>query len=713
MREAIAQVMQLLAAGTLDRETALCLVRAMRMPSLDPSPNTRDLQSPIAVVGVSADLPGCDSIDEFWDVLLRGDDLVGPLPDARRELCEPVVRFGSRPTYQQGAWLSGVDQFDPAFFGVTPADARSMDPQQRRFFEVAHHCLEDAGWAGRIDGSRTGVFVAIADNDYAAADPSTSPSAVPGHVSAFAASRLSFFYDLRGPAYTVNATCASSLLAVHDACASLRAGDCEMALVGGVNIFAFPLVGEGWQMDQAGIMSVGARCRPFAEGADGIGRGEGVIALLLKPLDRAVADGDGVRAVIRGSAINNDGASATLTSPRAEAHAAVLIDAWRRAGLGRDGLSYLEAHGTGTELGDPIEVRGIALALNAETSRRQFLPIGSVKGNIGHLMDGAAGLSGLLKALLILEKGVVPPTRGIDLPSPHIDFLDSPVFVPTEPFDLRKATRPLRAGVSCFGFNGTNVHVVMEEAPRADEQDTSTQHATGLPFLYRLSAATMASLQRLVTAHARATLTASPADVVHTLAVGRRTQRHRVVVVARDNEEFRDACRALAGKEPAQWAEVPGVVTASPGGMLQDGEAGTRARIWVESGLLDQPTQGRVTPLPLYPFDHQAYWLAVGGARSVVTSALTMREPVSDDADTVTCCRVVASAVLGVDDVHADDNFVALGGSSLAALEVRARLSSQYGWDVPLVEILAADSLAELAEFIDRQRSAALREVEA
>ena len=208
-----------------------------------------------------------------------------------------------------------------------------MDPQHRRFLEVAYHCLEDAGWAGRIRGTDTGVYVAVADGDYAQADPAVAASAVPGRVASFAASRLSFLYDLKGPAYTVSSTCSSSLVALHEACLGLRAGDCRMALVGGVNILSFPITADSRLADASGIMSPTSRCRPFADGGDGIGRGEGVIAVLLKPLAEAIADGDRVRAVIRSTAVNNDGTSAALTAPNPQAHSQLLERAWARAGI--------------------------------------------------------------------------------------------------------------------------------------------------------------------------------------------------------------------------------------------------------------------------------------------------------------------------------------------------------------------------------------------
>lgn len=680
MRQVIATIMDLLAKGNIDKATAGELVRALQAaPVTTPSQpsNTGD----IAIIGVAAQLPGTSSVDDFWAGLLNGEDFVRPLPDRRRQLCAPVVPAGSVGDYLTGAWLEGIDEFDAEFFGITPADARSMDPQHRRFFETAYHCWEDAGWAGRIRGTETGVYVAVADGDYAEADTNVSASSVPGRVTSFAASRLSFRYDLSGPAYTVSSTCSSSLVALHDACLGLRAGDCELALVGGINIFSFPVSAENWLMDQSGIMSPTARCRPFAAGGDGIGRGEGVVAFLLKPLYKATADGDRVRAVIKSTAVNNDGTSAALTAPNSRAHTELLDRAWQRAGISPETLSYIETHGTGTELGDPIEIRGITDAIRRHTARRQFLPVGSVKGNIGHLMDGSAGLSGLLKALLVLEHQIVPPTAGLDVPNEHIDFLDSPVFVPTTPWTLKAAGSPLRAGVSCFGFNGTNVHAVLEEAPTREGLADRTYEE----LLFPVSASTPAALQRLLARHGRYASSDHPVDVAHTLTVGREHLEHRVAIKARTTEEFRSQCAKLSATEPSDWGPP----------------ATSDAVSYVNGGVITW-TGGTaaIVSLPDYPFEPISYWLPAAAASAEVASHVPA--PATDyPLDTLGRCIVVVEQTLGYFDLNASDNFLALGGSSLAALQVQSTFLKAFGWEVPLVEILAADDFLTLSTAID------------
>lgn len=700
MNEPLTDVIRLLSENKITRATARAIIEALQAQG---SRSPGSVPDDVAVIGVAAELPGASTYDEFWDVLIGGQDLVSALPGPRRALCEAPLADGGHDAFVSGAWLQDIDLFDAPFFRVTPSDASAMDPQHRRFFQVAYHCWEDAGWAGRIRGTKTGIYASIADGDYAERVGPPTPSTVPGRVSSFAASRLSHIYDLRGPAYVVSSTCASSMVALHDACLGLRAGDCEMALVGGATIFSHPYKDDAELIDASGIMSGGGRCRPFDEYGDGIGRGEGVVALLLKPLTRALADGDRVRAVIRSTAVNNDGASASLTAPNPSAHTALLQTAWDRAGLSPEDIDYLEAHGTGTKIGDPIELRGIQDAVRASTSRRQFLAVGSVKGNIGHLMDGAAGLSGLVKAMLVLEHGVVPPTVNLVEPNSHFDFLDSPLYLPTWPAHLNQAgrTRPLRAGVSCFGFNGTNAHAVLETPAPVDHRGAP---AAGQPFVLPLSALTDDALQRLALAHARPRGDEpSLQDAAWTLSVGRGHMPRRVAVLASTFGDFQRTCRQLGSTPVAQWPTVAGVFSsiAAPLNAVpaSDDPLGLALRY-----VLDEPCdwqaqfdgfQSRVVSLPGYPFARDSHWL---------TGVEEQPDRSTRGLGTLEACLAVTVLVLGCPDLSQEDNFIVLGGSSLAALQIQTLLLRDHGWDVGMEEILGADDLGALATLIESRR---------
>jgi acyl transferase domain-containing protein len=692
-------IMGLLAEGRIDRPTAQRLVEAARA---DPPPTREGGTEAIAVIGVAAQLPGATTYERFWDVLMAGEDRVEPAPERRRQLCAPVLsKADGAPSFLTAAWVEDVDLFDPGFFGLTPADARAMDPQQRRFYQTAYHCLEDAGLAGRVRGTRTGVYVSAAGGDYTGALPEITPSAVPGVLPSFTASRLSFILDLHGPAFVTSATCASSLLALHEACLGLRNGDCETALVGGVNLFTLPVATSDRLMDAAGIVSDDHRSRPFDQGGAGIGRGEGVIALLLKPMRKAVEDGDPVRAVIRASAVNNDGASAALTAPNPKAHTELLLDAWRQAEVSPETLSYIETHGTGTALGDPIEIRGITDAVRRHTNRRQFIAAGSVKGNIGHLVDGVAGLSGLVKAILVLRHGCVPATVNLREPNRHIDFLDSPVFVPTEPWDLRADSPhggPLRAGVSCFGFNGTNVHVVLEEPPRSRDRGVRRPHrADGRPLVFPLSARTWASLRALVAAYGADGGAAGAVDVAYSLWRGREHHRCRLAVLATDRAEFADVCRRLTHLETDGWGDDPKVWTAAGPNRTDTPEAGL-AHAYVMGQetdwrfLFDTDPPPALVDLPLYPFDEDSYWHRA----DAVTPA-----PAPLGTDTLSCLLASVAQALGHDEVTARDSFIGLGGTSLSAMQIQVSLLRDHNWQIDAADLLGAKDFIELASVIE------------
>lgn len=441
---------------------------------------------PVAVVGMACRFPGADDIDQFWQLLSDGADLVGPPPSGRR-------KPGSGP--REAGYLRGpVDRFDPLFFGISPREAQEMDPQQSLFLEVAWEALDAAGLGdGSLTGSRTGVFVGAIWHDYA--DLGAAPA---GPASAYMASgrslnmianRLSYSLGLRGPSLVVDSACSSSLLAVHLGCQSLATGESNVAVVGGVNLLLDPRTTEALQ--GFGALAPDGRCKVFDASADGFGRGEGCGVIVLKPLSRALADNDRIWCVIRGSAANNDGQSNGLTAPNPIAQQEVLSQAYRTAAVDARDVAYIETHGTGTALGDPIEASALGAALTV--GRKQDAPdlvMGSVKANIGHL-EGAAGIAGMIKAALCLQHRRIPPNPHFATPNTHIDFEGLRLRVPRESEAWPENARPL-AGVSAFGWGGTNVHVVLEgrdepltrELPVADapEQTASSVAApTGMP----------------------------------------------------------------------------------------------------------------------------------------------------------------------------------------------------------------------------------------
>ncbi|GHH83869.1 hypothetical protein GCM10018793_47010 [Streptomyces sulfonofaciens] len=442
-------------------------------------------EEPVAVVGLACRFPGAEGVRAFWRLLTDGVDAVRAVPQDRWPTAGAMGPLP--PPVERAGLLSGdTDRFDALFFGISPREAAEMDPQQRLFLEVAWEALEDAGLAdGRLEGSRTGVFAGVTFHDFSDLNPvptgPVSPYTATGRALNMVPNRLSYALGLRGPSVAVDTACSSSLLAVHLACRSIRDGECDTAIVGGVNLLLSG--GTSVALKEFGGLSSDGRCKAFDARADGYGRGEGSGVVVLKPLSRALADGDDIWCTVRGSAANNDGHSNGLTAPSPKAQEEVLRDAYRRAGVSARDVSLLEAHGTGTALGDEIEATVLGTVLGAGREQDAPLLLGSVKTNIGHL-EAAAGVAGFIKTALALKHRTVPRSLHFDTPNPGIDFAGLGLRVPTatEPWP---AGGPALAGVSSFGWGGTNVHVVMEgwEAAEARQAPAAGGQCAGAVFV--------------------------------------------------------------------------------------------------------------------------------------------------------------------------------------------------------------------------------------
>lgn len=425
---------------------------------------------PIAVIGMGCRFPGGDTPDAFWSLLSRGDSAICDIPPDRfsgAELYEKQAGTPGKIYIRQGGFLENVDQFDPYFFRISPREAEGMDPQQRLSLEVAWEALQHAGQDhASLNGSPTGVFMGMGQNDYArlklyngdlsgidAYDGS-------GNLSCFAAGRLGYTLGTHGPNLVVDTACSSSLVAVHLACQSLRQRECDMALAGGVHLVLSPEITVF--LCRTGVLSPDGRCKTFDAAADGFARGEGCGILVLKRLSDARTADDTILAVIPGSALNHDGRSGGLTVPNETAQADVIRKACKNAGITPDEISYIEAHGTGTSLGDPIEVAGLASVFGGGRSRE--LVVGSVKTNIGHL-EAAAGVAGMIKTILALHHGIIPPHLNFKTPNPHINWDALPMTVPQVPCPWPDDMPRKIAGVSSFGMSGTNAHVLLESSP--------------------------------------------------------------------------------------------------------------------------------------------------------------------------------------------------------------------------------------------------------
>ena len=527
----------------------------------------------IAIIGVSVRLPQAEDIGEFWKVLCNGADCIGEFPDSREKELEPYIDYinniASNRKYKTGAYLDEIGNFDFDFFHLSPVEGKLMDPCQRLFLQVAWNAVEEGGYGGgKLSGQKVGVFVGHS-SDFGiaykriieAVNPSLAGIAAPGNIESIIASRISYILDLKGPSMLVDTACSSALTAVHLACRSMKDKECEMAIAGGIKLNIIPdRSGAG---SGIGIESSIGKARTFDDSSDGTGFGEGAVAILLKPLKKAVEDGDYIHAVIKGSAVNQDGNSIGITAPNPMAQRDIIVSAWRDAGIDPSTIAYIEAHGTGTSLGDPIEVDGIESAFREFTDRRQFCAVGSVKTNIGHL-DNAAGIAGLLKAMLALKNAKIPPSLHFNRPNRKIAFENSPVFINDRLISWESEGFPRRCGISSFGLSGTNCHVILEEAPAADMKRLEAEKDD--VFILPVSAQNEDALLDLLKKYREWILDklSEPdsdedlEDICYTAGTGRGHYSYRLAVVFDGSAELRDKFNSLdlSGMKPHTYKGV-------------------------------------------------------------------------------------------------------------------------------------------------------------
>ena len=537
-----------LTAGRISQDDAVALLKELK--------NNHSGGREIAVIGIGARLPMADSAQAFWDNILNKRNCFTAIGRERARVTEtyrnphyaefvemPASEGNMDDTLEQtlGAFISDIDKFDSGFFGIPPKEAKYIDPTQRIFMEVAWEAIEDGGYgAERIQNTRTGIFVGKDYTNTLNYKYITAPDSMKmtGTWEGILASRLSYAFNLKGPAMVIDTACSSGLVALHEACNALRSGECEMAIAGGVAVGAGS-VGNS-EEEETGISGLGAvtakdqRVRTFDKKSSGSVFGEGVLAFLLKPLAAAQRDQDVIYGVIKGSAINCDGKSSGITAPNPLAQEEVIVEAWKRAGVQPDTIDYVEAHGTGTLLGDPIEVQGLHNAFSRFTEKKQFCGIGSVKTNIGHLV-AASGCASLLKVLLAMQHKTLPPMVNFEEPNPHIAFTDSPLYIVDRPMPWTKNDHPRRAGISSFGFSGTNVHMIVEEYESAASVPSETEE------LFLLSAKTEESLESLLERYCAFLpkhKDLSLRELCCTAALGRGHYEYRLATTARSVEEL-------------------------------------------------------------------------------------------------------------------------------------------------------------------------------
>ncbi len=517
---------------------------------------------PIAIVGAGCRYPGgVETPEALWELVRDGVDTVAEVPRDRWDVdayYDPDPSAPGKMLTRKGGFLKQVDRFDAQFFGISPREAAMLDPQQRLLLETAWEALECAGIApDRLGGSATGVFVGITTGDYGQmmrGGEQTDVYSATGSALNAAAGRIAFTLGLQGPCMSVDTACSSSLVALHLACQSLRTGESELALAGGVNVVLSPdamVLFSKW-----GMMAPDGKCKTFDAAADGFVRGEGCAVVALKRLPDALAAGDPILAVIRGTAVNSDGRSSGLTVPNGPAQQAVIRTALKSAELAPADIDYVEAHGTGTQLGDPIEIEALGRVMREGRPADRPLLIGSIKTNIGHA-EAASGIAGLLKTVMAMRHEAIPPHLHFSTPNPGIPWADLPLRVPTQAEAWPRSERVRRAGVSSFGFSGTNAHVVLEEAPLRSPAAPPVQAAG--PRLVPLSARGEVALRELAARHAAfiAQHPDEPLDgIAATLQTGRAHLTHRLAVLADSSIDLGTRLESFAaGREVAELFE--------------------------------------------------------------------------------------------------------------------------------------------------------------
>ncbi|WP_432804134.1 SDR family NAD(P)-dependent oxidoreductase [Azospirillum argentinense] len=678
----------------------------------------------VAIIGVGAKLPGAADLAEFWDHLENNRDLITEVPADRwdwRAVYGDPHREPGKTRVKWGGFLADADRFDARFFNIAPAEAEVMDPQFRLFLETVWAAIEDAGYpAGRLAGSRTGVFAGVATADYkdllAEARRQGAVRSAAEPFPFMVANRVSFWFDLNGPSEVIDTACSSSLIAIHRAVESLRQGGCTMALAGGVNVIAGPRLTIA--SSQAGLLSEDGRCMTFDQRANGYVRSEGVAVLLLKPLARAIADGDRIQGVIRASGENHGGRSASPTAPNGAAQRKLLVDVHGRAGIDPRSVTYIEAHGTGTALGDPVEVNALKGAFadlyqraGLDAPAKPHCGLASVKANIGHL-EAAAGAAGIVKVLLMLKHRKIPGNPQLRTPNPYLTLDGTPLYLVggTRPWDPAVGPDgtplPLRAGVSSFGVGGSNAHVIIEEhRPAAATAAAGGDASPSGPALIVLSARDADRL-RDAAARLRAFLSADGGalrlhDVAHTLQSGREAMAHRLAFAAATVAEVVDRLGAfLDGVAPLPGLHS-GQIPEQNGGLVpfaDDDDMAVTVDAWIAKGKHDRllsawvnglavdwsrlygDQRPRRVGLPTYPFARDRFWVSA--------------------ATTPAAAEPAADAVLAFEESWAETPLDATPGHALRTLVC---LLSDPAHQRAAREAFAARDPAVRVAFVDRE----------
>lgn len=644
----------------------------------------------IAIIGMACQFALSEDYFEFWDNIIKGVDFISEIPPDHWDY-HPFYhpeRVPGKSYSKWGSFIRDVDKFDHEFFGFSKEKASATDPQLRHLLEVFYQCLEDAGYVSNIRGSKAGMYVGASVYDYVErvkGHPSVDINPL-GNFPMMLSNWPSFFFDLRGPSLTIDSGCASSLAAVHTACRALRSGECDTALVGGVHLMLSPeLFVRGSQLQ---ILSPTGRCHSFDQRADGFVRGEGAAALLLKPLEKAVGDGDFIHAVIKGSAVTHGGHSNEIYAPNPDAQVDVLVSAWQDAGIDPGTLDYIEAHGTGTRLGDPVEVDSLNTAFKKFTAKTGFCALGTGKAQFGHC-EAVSGLAAVIKTVLSIEYKKIPAMPFFETLNPYIRLEGSPLYINRNSKDWQKPRgEAILAGVSSFGATGTNVHLLVQEYQSQTEHTPLKEKVDAEPELIMLSAETREQLKQLALrlknflAKKSTPFQASLKDIAYTLKTGRQAMKVKFTTYVKTKAELMNKLEQFL----------------KSGNMPKDA-----------SSVEVKESEGNRVPLPTYPFKKIRCWIdhPLTSPGVMVKTGKADRRPViaatahEQGVDSTIEGKMIRlwQEILHIEGVERSDNFFQLGGKSLQAEQIILWIQREFGVNLPVaffyknptVETLAAE----------------------
>ena len=596
-------------------------------------------REPIAVIGMSVKMPQADNLDEYWENLISGKDCVTHIPESRWDWKNTVFEKRSENPYKWGGFIPHAASFDASFFKISPREAELMDPQQRLFLQASYHAIEDAGYCpDELNGSDTGVYVGVVTSDYwdliQREDISPDGYTISGNINCVIANRISYHFNFTGPSSVIDTACSSSLVALHRAVQAMRSGECSQAVVGGVNIITSPYIHHSFSKN--GMLSKDGRCMSFDHRANGYVRSEGIAAVILKPLSAAERDGDKIYGTILGTAENHGGKANSLSAPSGEAQSQLIQKAIKNANVDPNTISYIEAHGSGTPLGDPIEIAGIQNAyesLGVDSDQQgEICGIGSVKSNVGHL-EAVAGLAGLVKVLLSLKNEVIPGMPNYEAKNPHIDLNEKLFQFVSRPREWKRKSgvgngAGRRAGVSSFGFGGVNAHVIVEEYQARDESQSGNRANALL-----ISAPNKDKLERLVQQYLVHTLSDGGntwEEICYTSQVGRQHFDERLIVCAASKQQAKNALE----KHVDRWGSANEVLsgnvreqkeildklfsnignTSIVKTLIEQKQFNSIAQFWLAGSevnwrALYEAAKIKRASLPLHPFAQTTFWL--------------------------------------------------------------------------------------------------------